>query len=81
MTPEQFVEEIKDSCWGRVSVKIGRINGEPVFHIRDIDARTSSTIRNLGEWLVHPQNKRNRPPRQRAEKEETWTTSAPGTES
>lgn len=71
MTPEQLVEEIKQSAWSRVEVKTNTTNGEPVFHVRDLEGRSSTTIRNYGEWLLHPLNKRNRPSRrERGELEE-----------
>lgn len=47
------------------SAKVGRTNGRPCIHVRDLDpadkSRSSDTIYTEGEWLAHPLNKRNRP--------------------
>lgn len=69
MTADQLAEEVAQSAWRNVKVKVGRTNGEPVIHINDLEGRESWTIRNLGEWLVHPLNIRNRPTRREREKE------------
>ena len=69
MIDKQLVDEIKTTAWREVKLIPGRTNGQPVLHIRDLEGRSSRTIKNRGEWFTHPLHPRNRPPRKRDEGE------------
>jgi len=62
---KQLLERIPREAWHQVKVKPGRTNGRLCVHIRDTQPkdqrRASTTIYSLGEWLVHPLNKLNKP--------------------
>lgn len=61
----QLLTRIPREAWHQVKVKAGCTNGRLCIHIRDTQPknrrRASTTIYTMGEWLVHPLNKLNKP--------------------
>jgi len=62
---EQLLARIPREAWHQIKVKPGCTNGRFCVHIRDTQprdrSRASTTIYTMGEWLVHPLNKLNKP--------------------
>lgn len=57
---DDLVRRIVNESHG-VSVKVGRTNGRPAYHMIHSGLRQSQTIFTLGEWDSHPWNDYNRP--------------------
>lgn len=65
MKPEDFATKIRKDSWHRLKTKVGETNGQTVVHIIDLEADdkrvASTTVATMGQWLVHPLNRLQKP--------------------